>query len=63
MIDLAGAPIIDDHSHGFTLERLRAEPPAEFLDRIGMLGACLVSSAGCRTTTASCCTSCRTPTR
>jgi hypothetical protein len=46
VIDLAGAPIIDDHSHGFTLERLRGEPPAEFLDRIGMLGACLVSSGG-----------------
>jgi predicted TIM-barrel fold metal-dependent hydrolase len=46
VIDLTGAPIIDDHSHGFTLARLRAEPPEEFLDRIGMLGACLVSSGG-----------------
>jgi uncharacterized protein len=46
VIDLTGAPIIDGHSHGFTLARLRAEPPEEFLDRIGMLGACLVSSGG-----------------
>jgi predicted TIM-barrel fold metal-dependent hydrolase len=46
MISLQDAHIVDGHSHGFRLADLRDRPPEEFLDRITMLGACLISSGG-----------------
>jgi uncharacterized protein len=46
MISLQDAHIVDGHSHGFRLAGLRERPPEEFLDRITMLGACLISSGG-----------------
>jgi uncharacterized protein len=46
MISLQDAHVVDGHSHGFTLARLRERPPEEVLDRITMLGACLISSDG-----------------
>jgi hypothetical protein len=46
MISLQDAHVVDGHSHGFRLADLRDRPPEEFLDRITMLGACLISSGG-----------------
>jgi uncharacterized protein len=45
-ISLQDAHVVDGHAHGFRLADLRARPPQEFLDRITMLGACLISSGG-----------------
>jgi uncharacterized protein len=45
-VSLQDAPVVDGHSHGFRLADLRERPPQEFLDRITMLGACLISSGG-----------------
>jgi uncharacterized protein len=46
IVSLDSAPVVDGHSHGFRLADLLARPPEEFLDRITMLGACLISSGG-----------------
>jgi predicted TIM-barrel fold metal-dependent hydrolase len=43
-IDLAGCPIIDAHSHGWRNDELLALDPTGFLDRITMMGMCLISS-------------------
>lgn len=45
-VSLEGAPVVDGHSHGFRLGELVERPPEEFLDRVTMLGACLISSGG-----------------
>jgi predicted TIM-barrel fold metal-dependent hydrolase len=45
-VSLQDAHVVDGHSHGFRLAGLRERPPEEFLDRITMLGACLISSGG-----------------
>ena len=46
LVDLTSARVIDAHSHGFRLGDLLARPRGEFLDRVTMLGACLISSDG-----------------
>ena len=45
-VSLANEYVIDAHSHGFRLNDLVSRPPGEMLDRITMLGACLISSGG-----------------
>jgi uncharacterized protein len=46
LVSLTGEHVMDAHSHGFRLSDLLERPPGEFLDRITMLGACLISSGG-----------------
>jgi predicted TIM-barrel fold metal-dependent hydrolase len=41
---LDGAPVTDVHCHGFRLDEIRARDQEGFLDRITMLGMCLMSS-------------------
>lgn len=43
-IDLANAPIVDTHCHGFETERLLALDPQSWDDRITLTGMCLSSS-------------------
>ena len=45
-VSLANEYVVDAHSHGFRLNDLLSRPPGEMLDRITMLGACLISSGG-----------------
>jgi len=45
-VTLTDAHAVDAHSHGFRLSDLLGRNPAELLDRITMLGACLISSDG-----------------
>jgi len=45
-VSLTDAPVVDAHSHGFRLSDLLGRSPGELLDRITMLGACLISSDG-----------------
>ena len=45
-VDLTQARVIDAHCHGFRVDDLLDRPPDEMLDRITMLGACLISSGG-----------------
>ena len=46
LVDLHSAYAVDAHSHGFRLADLLDRPAGEFLDRVTMLGACLISSGG-----------------
>ncbi len=43
-IDLAGAPVIDDHCHGFQVADLLARDPDGWEDRLTMMGMCFLSS-------------------
>ena len=43
-IDLAGCPVIDAHSHGWRRQELLGLDASGFLDRITMMGMCLISS-------------------
>jgi hypothetical protein len=45
-LSLSDARVVDGHSHGFRLADLGERPSEEFLDRVTMLGACLISSGG-----------------
>jgi predicted TIM-barrel fold metal-dependent hydrolase len=45
-VSLTNEYVVDAHSHGFRLSDLLGRPPGEMLDRITMLGACLISSGG-----------------
>jgi predicted TIM-barrel fold metal-dependent hydrolase len=44
IVDLAGAPIVDVHCHGWRHDELLELDPTGFLDRITMMGMCLISS-------------------
>jgi uncharacterized protein len=46
LVDLHSAYAVDAHCHGFRLADLLDRPAGEFLDRVTMLGACLISSGG-----------------
>jgi hypothetical protein len=46
MIDLADAPVIDTHLHGWRLPDVLAAPPAGFAQRVTMLGMCVLTSGG-----------------
>jgi uncharacterized protein len=46
LVNLSEAHAVDGHCHGWRLTDLLARPPDEFLDRLTMLGACLISSDG-----------------
>jgi uncharacterized protein len=41
---LEGTPVVDVHCHGWRSDEVAAAPPRGFLDRITMLGMCLMSS-------------------
>lgn len=43
-VSLAGQPVVDVHCHGWRTEELLELEPAGFLDRITMMGMCLISS-------------------
>jgi uncharacterized protein len=45
-VDLGDAHVVDGHCHGWRLADLLERSPGEFLDRLTMLGACLISSDG-----------------
>jgi uncharacterized protein len=45
-VDLGDAHVLDGHCHGWRMADLLERPPQEFLDRLTMLGACLISSDG-----------------
>jgi predicted TIM-barrel fold metal-dependent hydrolase len=44
LISLAEAPALDGHSHGWRTRELLELPPEGYLDRVTMLGMCLISS-------------------
>jgi hypothetical protein len=46
MIDLAGAPVIDTHLHGWRTPDLLAAPADGFAERVTMLGMCVLTSGG-----------------
>jgi predicted TIM-barrel fold metal-dependent hydrolase len=46
LVDLGEAKVVDGHCHGWRMAELLERPPGEFLDRLTMLGACLISSDG-----------------
>jgi hypothetical protein len=46
MIDLAGAPVIDTHLHGWRTPDLLTAPPKSFAERVTMLGMCVLTSGG-----------------
>ncbi|MEP6642097.1 MAG: amidohydrolase family protein, partial [Gaiellales bacterium] len=45
-VDLGDAYVVDGHCHGWRMADLLERPSQEFLDRLTMLGACLISSDG-----------------
>ena len=46
MIDLADAPVIDTHLHGWRTSELLDAAPAGFAERVTMLGMCVLTSGG-----------------
>src|SRR4051812_6825389 len=46
MIDLADAPVIDTHLHGWRTSGLLDAPPSGFAERVTMLGMCVLTSGG-----------------
>jgi uncharacterized protein len=46
MIDLAGAPVIDTHLHGWRTSGLLTAPAESFAERVTMLGMCVLTSGG-----------------
>ncbi len=46
MIDLAGAPVIDTHLHGWRTRELLMAPAESFAERVTMLGMCVLTSGG-----------------
>jgi predicted TIM-barrel fold metal-dependent hydrolase len=46
MIDLADAPVIDTHLHGWRTPELLAAPAEGFSQRVTMLGMCVLTSGG-----------------
>jgi hypothetical protein len=46
MVDLAGAPVIDTHLHGWRTPDLLAAPADGFAQRVTMLGMCVLTSGG-----------------
>jgi hypothetical protein len=45
-VNLEAAHVVDGHCHGWRMGELLTRPAGEFLDRLTMLGACLISSGG-----------------
>ncbi len=46
MVDLAGAPVIDTHLHGWRTAELLTAPAGGFAQRVTMLGMCVLTSGG-----------------
>jgi hypothetical protein len=46
MIELADAPVIDTHLHGWRTSELLDAPPSGFAARVTMLGMCVLTSGG-----------------
>ena len=46
MIDLADAPVIDTHLHGWRTPELLTAPAGGFAQRVTMLGMCVLTSGG-----------------